>query len=397
MLVVDLISSKLRWSLLAAALCLTACSPSDEAARPLAAPAPVTLFASAEAQTPTVFEFVGQTESPRAVEIRARVNGFLIKRSYTEGAPVKTGQLLFEIDHKPFQVQADAAAAELAQQQARLGRAKANLARVRPLAEKNALSKKDLDDATAGFYEAAAAVDGARANVEAKKLDLSYTYVRSPLDGISNVAQQVEGAYLSAQNSLLTTVSSMNPMWVDFSVSENQMLQMRAALASGRVTGPADGKYTVSLTLADGTAYPQHGVVTFTGSSYDKKTGTFLVRAELPNDNGVLMPGQFARVQVSGASLRNAIVVPQRAVLHGPKGDFVYIATPLQGQPADVMQATLLPVTVGQMVGDNWEIRQGLHSGDLVVVDGAGKLAPGARIKAAASSPPAPKDPPKPQ
>ena len=139
--------------------------------------------------------FVGQTQSDQAVDIRARVAGFLIKRNYTEGAVVKANQLLFEIDHKPFQAQLDAAKAQLQQQKARLEVARANLSRVKPLAERNALSQKDLDDATGNFHEAAAGVEQATAEVETQQLNLSYTYVRSPGDGISSFAVLPEGAY----------------------------------------------------------------------------------------------------------------------------------------------------------------------------------------------------------
>jgi len=370
-------------------LMLGGCKPAG--IPPATGPAQVSAQKVNAHQAPATMEFVGQTESDHEVQIRSRVSGFLIKRDYTEGALVKTGQVLFEIDHAPFQVQVDGAKAELAQQTARLGRAKANLARVQPLAEQNALSKKDLDDAVANEHEAAAAVDGAKANLAAKQLDLSYTYVRSPIDGVSSFAIQMDGAYVNAQNSQLTTVSSLSPMRVNFSVSENQMLQLQSSRKSGRLVAPANGEYEVEMTLSDGSIFPQHGKITFADSTYSQQTGTFLVRAEVQNPQSQLRPGQFVRARVLGASFPSAILVPQQAVMHGPKGDFVYVVEPADKDTKEGAQykAEQRPVVVGETVGDQWLINEGLKDGENVVVDGAMKLSAGAPIAISKQLPPA--------
>ncbi|WP_193100742.1 efflux RND transporter periplasmic adaptor subunit [Burkholderia sp. Z1] len=349
---------------------------------PASGPAQVTAQRVGAQAAPATMEFVGQTQSDHEVEIRSRVSGFLVKRNYVEGSDVKAGQLLFEIDHQPFQVQVDAAKAELAQQTARLGRARANLARVQPLAAQNALSKKDLDDAVASEHEAAAAVDAARANLAAKQLDLSYTYVRSPINGVSSFASQMEGAYVNAQNSQLTSVSALSPMRVNFSVSENQMLQLQNARKEGRLVAPQDGRYEVEITLSDGSVYPERGRITFADSTYSQQTGTFLVRAEMPNAKAVLRPGQFVRARVLGATFPAAITVPQRAVMHGPKGDFVYVVESADkgGAGQATFKAEQRPVTVGETVGDRWLISEGLQNGENVVVDGALKLSAGAPV-----------------
>ncbi|KML46657.1 hemolysin D [Burkholderia cepacia] len=347
--------------------------------------AQVTTQRVAAQEEPATMEFVGQTQSDHEVEIRSRVSGFLVKRNYAEGADVRAGQVLFEIDHEPFQVQVDAAKAELAQQTARLGRAKANLARVQPLAAQNALSKKDLDDAVASEHEAAAAVDAARANLASRQLDLSYTYVRSPINGAASFASQMEGAYVNAQNSQLTTVSSLSPMRVNFSVSENQMLQLQNARKTGRLVAPKDGRYEVEVTLSDGSVFPERGRITFADSTYSQQTGTFLVRAEMPNPKLALRPGQFVRARVLGATFPAAISVPQRAVMHGPKGDFVYVVEP--ADKGGSVKAEQRPVTVGETSGDRWLISAGLRSGENVVVDGALKLSAGAPVKVAQQLP----------
>ncbi|MGO4810353.1 efflux RND transporter periplasmic adaptor subunit [Cupriavidus sp. 2MCAB6] len=373
-----------RWTALlpvVAAWALAACGK-QEAPPAAQQEVPVQVVKTVAQDLPVTFEFVGQTQSDQAVDIRGRVSGFLVKRAYVEGAMVKAGQLLFEIDHKPFQAQLDAAKAQLAQERARLEVARANLARVKPLAERNALSAKDLDDATGNYHAAAAGVEQARAQVEEQQLNLSYTYVRSPVDGVSSSAVLPEGAYVSTTNSLLTTVSTLTPMRINFSVSEPQTLEFRAQQASKQMVPPPDQHYAVTVVLADGSEFPRKGRITFADATYNQQTGTYLVRAEMPNPEGTLRPGQFVRVLVSGATRPGAIVVPQRAVVHGPKGDLVFVVDK-DGKAAP------RPVTVGDLSGSMWRIAQGLGPGETVVVDGASKLAPGAPVKITGEAPPA--------
>lgn len=362
-----------------AALGLGACRKAE--APPAAQQAvPVQVFKTTAQDLPVTFDFVGQTESDQAVDIRARVAGFLIKRNYTEGALVKENQLLFEIDHKPFQAQLDAARAQLAQQKARLEVARANLSRVKPLASRNALSQKDLDDANGNFHEASAAVEQAEAEVKTQELNLSYTYVRSPVSGVSSFAVLPVGAYVSTSNSLLTTVSTLQPMRINFSISEPQTLQFRAQQEEKALVVPPDDQYTVTVIMADGSEYPHKGRIAFADATYNQQTGTYLVRALMPNPNGQLRPGQFVRVLVSGARRPGAVVVPQRAVMHGPKGDLVYVVDKDN-------KAAPRPVMVGELSGSMWRIAKGLQANETVVVDGAGKLAPGAPVRVTGEAP----------
>ncbi len=210
-------------SLLSGALLAAGCSKAPPPASPKVAD--VTVMTIQPRDTPVVFDFVGQTQSSREVEIRARVDGFLEKRVYTEGNLVKAGETLFLMDQKPFEASLQQARGELAQQQARLQVAEANLARVKPLAEQNAVSKKDLDDAVGNEKSARAAVLTAEGSVRQAELNLSYTTIVSPLTGLSSFAKIQEGAYVNASNNLLTTVAQLDPMWVNFSVSENQNLR----------------------------------------------------------------------------------------------------------------------------------------------------------------------------
>ena len=331
--------------------------------------------------TPITTEFVGKTQSSRRVEIRSRVEGFLEKRLYTEGTLVQEGQALFQMDQKPFQAQLDAAQAELAQQKARLGTATANLKRVKPLAAENALPQKELDDAEGSYRSARAAVEAAQAKVVQADLNMGYTTIVSPVTGLSSFANQREGAYIGlGSGSLLTYVAQLDPMWVEFSISENQILKQQQEAREGLLIPPQDHNYEVEVVLADGSTYPHTGRITFADASLSEETGTFLVRAELPNPDMQLRPGQFVRARIKGAMRPKAILLPQRAVQQGAKGSFVWIVD-------DKGQAEFRPVKVGRWYGDEWFIDEGLQEGEIVVVDGALRLRAGVPVKIAEPKP----------
>ncbi len=318
-------------------------------------------------------EYVAQTQSSQAVNIQARVSGWLDKRVYTEGAVVKAGQVLFRMDQKPFQAQLDAAKAALQRNQAALTVATQNLNRVKPLAAKNALSQKDLDDATGQYEQAAAAVEQSKAQVTSAQLDLSYTVISSPVAGVSSYAAVADGTYLSPQNSQLTTVSVLSPMWVNFSLSENEFLRIQNDIRDGRLKLPPDMKMTVELVQPDNSVFPFSGKITFADPSYNPQTGTFLIRATVDNPKGVLRPNQYVRARLKGALRPNAILVPQRAVQQGSKGHFAWVLNS-QGQ------AEMRPLALGDWHGDSWFVNEGLQAGDRLVVDGGQRLAPGAKV-----------------
>jgi membrane fusion protein (multidrug efflux system) len=322
---------------------------------------------------PISFEYVAQTQSSRQVNIQARVNGFLDKRVYTEGTVVEEGQTLFLMDQKPFKVQLDQANAALAKQEAAFETARQNLARTKPLAAQNALSQKDLDDATGKFQAAAAAVDQAQAQVEQAKLNLSYTTITSPVTGITGAALQQDGTYINVMNSQLTTVAVLSPVWVNFSLSENEMNSYRNQIAKGLLRSPKDGNYQVEVILVDGSVFPHTGRITFAAPSYNSQTGTFLIRVSVANPDGVLRPNQYVRVRLKGAIRPNAILVPQRAVQQGSKGHFIWVA-------GKDNKAEPRPVVVGDWYGNEWFISEGLRAGEKVVVDGVLTLRPGVPV-----------------
>lgn len=370
-------SSWLRGWPLAGVLLLAAGVPacSDKVPPPAARPAPAVTFVAVEKRdVPVAVEFVAQTRSPRQVEIHARVAGFLERRVYTEGAPVRAGDLLFQIDPRSFEAQLRQAQAVLSRNEASLATARATLDRVRPLAEKNALSRKDLDDAVGQVAAQTASVEQARAQLESARLDLSYTRVNSPVAGLAGAAAVADGTYVSPQNSLLTTVSVLSPMRIHFSMSENEVERYRRDVAEGRLRPPPGRRYKVEVVLSDGTLFPHTGEITFADPSFNARTGTFEIRAEVINPDLVLRPNQFVRARVHGAVRPGAVAIPQRAVQQGPKGAFVWV---LSGDTAQMR-----PVVPGDWVGERWFIDEGLEGGEKVVVDGGMLLASGMTVSA---------------
>lgn len=317
--------------------------------------------------------FVAQTESSRQVNIVARVSGYLDRIAYQEGELVREGQLMFQLDTKPFVAQLNAAQGELQAQQARLTTAEATYGRVKPLTEQDALPLTDLDRAKGELDAAKAAVFAAKAKVEEAQLNLGYATIGSPVTGLAGRALQRQGAFVNAQadSANLTYVAALDPVWVNFSISQNQAARWGEWQRKGEVVPPANDNYDVDIVLPGGVKYPHRGKISFADPSFSQDTGSFLVRAVLPNPKGQLRPGMFVTAIVHGATRPNAIVVPQLAVQQGSDGHLVYVVN-----ASNV--AEIRPVVVGDYVGDkDIVVVQGLHAGDRVVVDGVLKVVPG--------------------
>lgn len=355
------------------ALQISACNEKVEITKK-SKPIEVVAYTVTSHDTPVSFEFVGKTASSRKVEIRSRVEGFLEKRLYKEGSFVEKGALLFKMDKKPFEAKLNAAKAEMAQQQARMETAKINLNRVRPLVKKKAVAQKELDDALGNYRASAASVEVAKSNVIQAELDLGYTNIYSPVHGLTSFAVQQEGAYIGmGSQSLLTYVAQIEPMWVEFSVSENQLLRSRASQQSGLLKMPENNNFDVDIIFSDGSIYPHSGKITFTDASLNEKTGTFLMRAEIANPNSILRPGQFVRAKIQGAIRPNAILVPKTAVQQGAKGSFVWVINAQN-------KAEFRPVTAGAWEGEQWFINHGLKKGEKIVATGGIKVRAGAQV-----------------
>ena len=330
-----------------------------------------------EARTiPVVTARVAQTESSRQVEVVARVSGFLESISYREGGLVQAGDVMFQMDAKPFKAQLDMAQGEVEASLARLATAQANLDRTRPLAAADALSQSDLDRAVGDQEAAEAGVYTARARLRQAELNLDYATIRSPVTGMAGAAVQREGSFLNAQGASanLAYVAQLDPIWVNFSVSQNEAARREARQQAGLYVPPEDERYAVEVVLPGGRVFPHEGELDFADPSYDRRTGTFTVRAVVPNPDLELRPGMFVTARLKGARRPNAIVVPQRAVQKSADGHVVWLVN-AQGA------AEVRPVVVGDWVGEDWLIEQGLGGGETLVTDGFQRLAPGAPVQ----------------
>ncbi len=358
-----------------AALAATGCSKETP---PPQRPVPEVTIVTVQPQNiPYTPSFVAQTESSRQVNIVARVSGYLDKIAYQEGVVVKEGQLLFQLDPKPFQAQLEAARGELQSQQARFKTADANLGRVKPLAQQNALSLSDLDKAQGEFDASKAAVFAVGAKVKEAELNLGYTTIRSPVTGLASRSLQRQGAFVNAMSDSanLTYVAAIDPIWVNFSVSQNQAAKMRDEVAKKLLIEPKNRDYEIEIVLSDGTPYPHTGKINFADPSFSQDTGSFLVRAVLPNPKRELRPGMFVTAYAKGALRPDAIVVPQLAVQQGSNGHLVYVVK--HDGTAEVR-----PVVVGDYYREkDIVVVSGLHAGDRVVVDGVLRVVPGQLVK----------------
>jgi len=324
---------------------------------------------------PVEFEYPAQTAGSREVEVRARVPGIIEKRNYSEGGVVQAGQSLFTLDQAPFQAALARAEADVGAAEARLAAASRNAKRAKPLYEAHAASQKDYDDAVSAEEVAAADVKSARARLVDARLALAYAHVESPVSGVTSRALKSEGTYVSGPDVLLTTVTQVNPLYVNFGLSDTEQASLAREAAAGRMTLPKDGRFEVAVKLEDGTIYDRTGKLAFSDVRVNPATGTSDARAEIPNPDGKLRPGQFVRAILRGAVRPDAIAVPQRAVMEGPQGKIVY----LYGKDN---KAEMRPVTVGDWAGSDWIITSGLEPGDKVIVDGLAKIFfPGAPVQ----------------
>ncbi|SCK17101.1 efflux RND transporter periplasmic adaptor subunit [Vogesella sp. LIG4] len=339
-------------------------------------PMPVTTVAMQPADVPVSAEYVAQTSGSREVEVRARVSGILQKRTYTEGSAVKAGDLLFQIDPAPYLAAVEQADASLKLQEANLIRAQQDYDRVLPLFKENAVSQKDRDDAVAALATAKASAAAARAALKTAQINLGYTRVTAPISGVTSAEVRSEGSLVqSGEGTLLTKISQLEPIYVKFSLSDNDLLKSQNLVASGKLRLPPGGHYRVALKLPDGSLYDREGVIDFADRVIDPATGTSATRATFANPKGVLRPGQFVRVQLKGATRVGALVVPQQAVLSTQQGKMVWVVgkdNKVEPRPLQVADSTA--------VSGGFIVESGLKAGDQVIVDNLIKLRPGATV-----------------
>ena len=345
-------------------LLLDACS-SGNASPPTPAPAEVSVITVAPETVSLSSEWIGTLDGYVNAQIRPQVSGYLVRRSYQEGAPVRQGQVLFEIDPRPFQAVLSQAEARLAEAQAQLGKTERDLERDRPLAAERAIAQSQLDNDIQAHLAAQAAIKSATAAIETAQLNLGFTKVTSLITGIAAIATAQIGD-LVGPATLLTTVSQVDPIKAYFPLSEQEYLRI-----AGRINGPgtsselwANNAGSLTLVLADGSVYPQRGRFLAADRDIDPKTGTIRISAAFPNPARTLRPGQYGRVRAETNTVKDAIVVPQRTVTDAQGAPQVRVVGP------DNRVATRR-VTLGDRVGSGWIIGTGLQPGDRVVVEGA--------------------------
>lgn len=366
--------SRVAWSL---AALLGACGQQDAAQQQGGPPPPaqVTVETVVRQAVPVSFEYVGRLEASREVEIRPRVAAVIERRHFEEGAPVTAGALLYKLDAAELAAQVRAAAAELANRRAVLAEAELELLRDRTLAAQGFVSARALDAAQTAVAVAEAGVSTAEANLADAGINLGYTEIRAPISGVMGRALQVEGALVSPAGPALATLAQVAPIYARFSIGEDERLALERQRAEGTLE---PGQQRVGLVLSDGTRIEASGTLNFSDYKANPQTGAFDMRAEFANADRALKPGQFVRVIVEGGQLRDAISVPQPAVLDGPAGKFVYVATPAEKGMTVALQR---PVEVGAWTGGvpghgigRWVIKRGLKPGDKVIVDGMARI-----------------------
>ena len=339
-------------------------------------PAEVGVITAQPKSVGLVTELPGRLEASRVAQVRARVAGILQKRLFVEGSDVKAGQQLFKIDPTSLQSVVAGAQASLARAQASVTQAAAQAERYKPLLEANAISKQDYVNAVAAQKTAEADAALARANLQTGQINLGYASVTAPISGRIGRALVTEGALVGqGEATQLAVIQQINPMYVNFTQSTTEVLNLRRAIASGKFkrSGGSDAG-EVTIVLEDGSVYPQKGKLLFSDLTVDPTSGQITLRAEIANPVGLLLPGMYVRVRIEQAETPNGIVVPQQAVQRGSTGDSVMVVG------TDGTVATR-PVKVGAAQGGDWVILDGLRTGETVMVDGFQKLRGTAPVK----------------
>ncbi|HEU4650033.1 MAG TPA: efflux RND transporter periplasmic adaptor subunit, partial [Croceibacterium sp.] len=320
-------------------------------------------------------ELPGRVEPVRVAQVRARVNGVVLKRAFQEGSEVRAGQLLFLIDAAPYRAAIDSAQAALARAQASQTQAAAQARRYRTLAEANAISQQEYQSAVAASQQAEADVAAARAAVQTARINLGYANVTAPIGGRIGRALVTEGALVSATEATpLAIIQQTSTVYVNFTQSTTDVLRLRQALAANQIRRAGDGA-AVRVVLEDGSELPRPGKLLFTDLSVDATSGQVMLRAEVPNPDGLLLPGQYVRVRIAQAELPSAILLPQQAVTRGEQGDTVLVVG-ADDKPVP------RPVKIGSGQNNQWVVLDGLKPGEKVIVDGFQKMfVPGAPVK----------------
>lgn len=321
-------------------------------------------------------EYTGRTAGILQVDVRAQVGGIILKRTYVEGSPVKKGDILFIIDPAPFQAALDQAEGTLEDSKASFEYAEKEWKRIRGLFKKKAVSAKERDEALSQFDQTRALVEQSAAAVEIAKINLGYAYVRAPITGITSKEKRTAGNLVGTgqDDNLLTQMTQFHPIYVNFSYPDSNILQLQRLTEKGGVTTPKNMSFKATLKLADGRDYLHQGYVDFTNSFINQKTGSVEARVIIDNPDAQLLPGQFVRITITGLTLKDALLIPEKAVMQGPQGTFVY-------KVDDQNKAHMQPVTLGIQINKEMLIENGLKAGDTIITDGMIRVHPESVIK----------------
>lgn len=357
----------LRAAALLAALCVVAAGCGKK--EPMVLPAPEVFVTPAVAQdVPVTMELIGQTAGSKDVEIRARVEGYLESVNFREGDFVKEGDLLYQIDPKPFQSAVASAKAQVATMQARLGQTETEVARLKPLAEQQAVSRRDYDNAVSSRDAALAQLDAAKAALDKAQLDLGYTTIKAPISGLADLTKVKAGNLVGrGESTLLTTISVVDPIYFNVAITEADYLMFAQRDRQA-------GKAQADLVLADGSVYAEKGRLDAVQRAVDSRTGTLSIRILFPNPKNILRPGQYGKIQFVSETLAGAVCVPQKAVSE-LQGVFQVVVVGA-GNKAEIRT-----VKTGPRFGDLWVLTEGLKAGETVVVEGLQQVKPGAEVK----------------
>ncbi|MDF3096158.1 efflux RND transporter periplasmic adaptor subunit [Burkholderia sp. BCCIQ04A] len=362
----------------AAAVFLAACGKKESAPPPQT---PEVGVVTVQPQAVPVFtDLPGRTSAFLVAQVRARVDGIVLRREFTEGTDVKAGQRLYKIDPAPYIAALNSAKATLAKAQANLVTQNALVARYKVLVAANAVSKQDYDNAVATQGQAAADVAAGKAAVDTAQINLGYTDVMSPISGRVGISQVTPGAYVQAsQATLMSTVQQLDPVYVDLTQSSLEGLKLRQDVQSGRLKTSGPGAAKVSLILEDGKTYSEPGKLQFSDVTVDQTTGSVTIRAVFPNPGRVLLPGMFVRARIEEGVNENAFLVPQIGVTHDQKGQAIAMVVNASNKVEP------RPLKTTGMQGQNWIVEGGLQAGDHVIVQGVDKVRPGATVKTVAA------------
>lgn len=363
------------------ALILTGCSEEKSQHRQMPPPA-VSVFSVTDQKVGDYYEYVGRSEAINSVDIRARVEGFLVKRNFTEGGTVDKGQLLYEIDRAPFEASLKGAKAQLTSSQASLVNARKNLSRTQDLIKRGAISQSDYDNQVSAEAQAAAAVQLAQANLETAQLNLGYTRIYAPFRGEIGKSNFSVGNLINPTSGTLATLTSMDPIYVTFQVDERQLIShliknpdARAGASQAPVESALEekGAFTLSLKLPNGQEYNQPGTFSFADTQVNETMGTLTLRATFPNPEGIILPGLYVTVQAESTAKTPLPLIPQSSVQQDQGGHFVLVI-----KPDNTVESR--HVELGRRINAMWAVKSGLKPGEQIIVQGLQKVRVGGKV-----------------